>query len=263
MTVRQGDDTTRTPAPNDAEAPEQTGSSETTEQGERNDDAQAEYHKRQALEHKTKAEQLNTLFQQYGVTSVEALNEKLAQSPAARADIREPDDDDDTDGVDDALERGVDEWVGKGDAVASYAKKKIAALEQRIDRLTRGVGDAFVARDVEDKTLRDRAVSHYRNNKHRLGDLKAAIAEVEAGDLRKKTADLTAELAALRKKPDPDVINAPATHGREITATNTKKRKMTGAKYDSTLATMYAAGNNRQALDMEAAYARGEIELEG
>src|SRR3990172_7047311 len=147
MTVQKGDDTTRTPAPNDAEAPEQTERSETPAEGERNDDANVEYHKRQALEHKTKAEQLNALFEKHGVSSIQALNEKLAQSPAARVEDREPDEDD-ADADDEALERGVDKWVNDGDAVARYAKEKIARLERRLDRLTRGVGDAFVARDV-------------------------------------------------------------------------------------------------------------------
>lgn len=198
------------------------------------------------LEWKGKAETLNALFASYGVNSAEELKELLAQSPAAPVDNG-------TDaGGDDELERGAEEWVGKGDAVAKYATSKIKKLEERIEQLTRGVGDAFAVREIPEAE-RKAAVAHYQKNRHRLGDVNAALAEIRAPKLAAENARLSAELAKLQKHPDPDVVSAPRTAGREIASTQTNKRKMTLAQATAEADRLRSEGKHHAAMQFLAA----------
>jgi hypothetical protein len=250
------DDTTQTTQPTDGDAGEHTPATETGPEGERAGTSEGDYHKRQALENKVKAEKLNALLAANGVSSVEELNERIAQSPAAPSH-EPPDDDDDPD---DAERRAVGEFAAKGDPVARYAQK----LEQRLDRLTKGVGDALTARDIPDAVERKAAVAHYQKNRHRLGDLSAALAELRAPKLATENARLTAELARLQNKPgDPDVANAPRTGGQETTTPTTTKRKMTGAQFDAEVARLHAEKKHHSALNLQRAYADGDIVLTG
>jgi len=255
MTV---DDTTRTPDPKDAEAPENAENSETTVPDERADPSEGEYQKRQALENKIKAETLNALFASYGVTTAEELRERLAQSPAAPAVTSAEDDDDDS--FDPSELHRAGEFRQQGDPVASVVirmAKRIEKLEKRNEQLAKGVGDAFTIRDIQDPALRQRAIKHYEKNTHRLGDINAALAEVQVADQRTEIVRLKNELAKLTKPRDPDVLNAPKTQGREIAATEAK-RPMTLEKALAEANRLRAEGKDHAAMKfLEAAEIEG------
>jgi hypothetical protein len=256
MTV---DDTTRTPDPKDAETPDPTEHSETPVPDERADPSEGEYQKRQALENKIKAETLNALFASYGVTTAEELRERLAQSPAAPA-VKSPEDDDDDDSFDPAELHRAGEFRQQGDPVASVVirmAKRIEKLEKRNEQLAKGVGIAFDIRDIQDPSLRARAIKHYQKNDHRLGDIQAALAEVQVADQRTEIVRLKNELAKLTKPRDPDVLNAPKTQGREIAATEAK-RPMTLEKALAEANRLRAEGKDHAAMKfLEAAEIEG------
>jgi len=248
------DDTTQTTNPNDTDAPEQPGTGETTGEGERAGTSKGDdYHARQALENKIKAETLNALYASYGVSSAEELRERLAQSPAAPAVTSAETEDD---GVD---WNAVEAYAAKGDPVA----KAQLWNRQRMEQLARGTADAFVVQGIPDQKERNAALAHYEKNRHRLGDVNAALAEIRAPRLQAENARLTAELAKMSKTPDPDVLNAPKTGGREITATEVSKRKMSGTQYDSEVKALHDAGKHRAALDLQRAYANGDVVITG
>ena len=75
--------------------------------------------------------------------------------------------------------------------------------------------------------------------------------------LSAENAKLRDELARLKKGPDPDVLTAPATAGREIPATQTKK-KMTLASATEHAAKLRAAGQYDAAMRF-----LGAAEIEG
>ncbi len=226
------DQTTGTQTQEGGDAADSTQTAGTPADEGRNAESQGiSISKEEALAWKGKAETLNSLMASYGVSSPEELRERLAQSPAAPA-VERPEDDGDDDSFDPADVHRTAEFVEKGDAVARLAlrmAKRIEKLEKRSDQLTRGIGDVFTARDIEDRTLRARTLAHYEKNKYRLGDINAALAEVQVADQRAEITKLKAELAKMNKPIDPDVRNAPSTGGREITATQVK-RKMTLAQ---------------------------------
>jgi len=249
MTVQ--DETTRTPGKDDGDAPVTTETTGTP--GSEGRDAQPKDDLTKVnLEWKTKAETLNALFAQYGVSSVAELNERLAQSPAAPADTRTTTDDDETDWP------AIESFAAKGDPVA----KGLIRQRQREENLVRGISDAFTARDIPDATERQQAVTHLNKNRHRLGDLSAALAEVRTNKLTNENAKLRDELKRLQKAPDPDVVNAPSTHGREITSSETQTRKkMRESEFDGEIATLKAQGRHRAAMTLMGKLQSDEIEL--
>lgn len=235
MTV---DDTTRTPETEGGDAPAK-GTTGTPTQEVRDGTSQGDDLSKLNMEWKGKAETLNALFARYGVSSVEELNERLAQSPAAPDTPRT-----ETDEYGAALQATRD-FAAKGDPVA---KLTLQVLE-RNEQLERGIGDAFTARDIADPAERALAVAHLNKNRHRLGDLPAALAEVRAARLGKELAAAQKELERMRKAPDPDVVGAPKTGGREGPAQTTSARKgVTSAQFDAEVARLTATGLHHQAM---------------
>ncbi len=89
---------------------------------------------------------------------------------------------------------------------------------------------------ITDETKRDKVQKHFDANRHRLGDIDAAQAEIERVELADTLKARDAELEKLRKefalsasKRDPNVI---ATVDREVTAAEHKEREMTGAEWN-------------------------------
>lgn len=251
MTV---DETTRTPNPNDGDAPANTETAGTSGKDERNAASEGELKitKDEALGWKGKAEVLNSLFAKYGVSTVEELNEVLAQSPAAPAPTSpEPVADDEE------LQATIDH-AKRGDPVAKLALR----LLERQEQLTRGVGDAFSVREIEDVKLRRQAVAHYEKNRHRLGDVNAALAEIEAPRLRAELRKATEELERLKKPPDPDVTSAPPQPGREITSMQTQSvKKMRESDFDAEQARLKSLGLHREAMRQQQLLNADKIEL--
>jgi hypothetical protein len=241
------DEKTRTPKPDDTDAPK-PGTGGTPDEDER-DAPKGDDLSKVNLVWKGKAEELNALFARYGVSTVEELNERLTQPPAARVDEKPADE-----GDDEADVAAAQSFAARGDPVARLAlkqRKRNDELERRNEELVRGIGDAFTARDIPDVAERARAVAHLNKNRDRLGDLKAALAEVRGPALAADNVKLREELARLRKPPDPDVLTAPKTHGHEAPAGEPTIRKMTGAKADAEIARLTAAGEGHAALMMK------------
>lgn len=86
----------------------------------------------------------------------------------------------------------------------------------------------------EDK--RKRVEDHFKNNRHRLGDVGAAEAEIDAADLRAVNAAQKAELEKLQealrngKTANP---NAPPMLGNDVPALKLKARTMTLAQFNA------------------------------
>lgn len=230
------DDTTQTTPPNDAEV-EPPATSETPGEGERAGPSKDEYHARQALEHKVKAEQLNALLSSYGVNTVEELNERLEQSPAAPAPRTTPD----AAQVDWSQ---VEEWARKGDAVAQ------AQIENRnrLDSLEHGIVNAFTAERIKDPAEKQQAIALMQRFPNRYGDLQAALAAVREPKLAAENAKLRDELAKMKKGPDPDVMRAPKTAGREIPATEPTGKKMTLAQLEKEAQALVDSGRPHAAM---------------
>lgn len=231
------DETTRTPDPNDTEAVT-TPASETTGEDGRNETSEADYQKRQALENKVKAETLNALYASYGVSSAEELRERLAQSPAAPVETSPE--------VDDGVDwTAVEQFAKRGDPVA----KAQLWNKRRMEELTQGTVDAFTARDIPDANERDQAIRHYdrERGRGRSIDLTAALGEVRSVKLAAELKKLQEENARLSKKPDPDVLTAPKTHGPSEVATPTKP-KMTLAKAMAEAGRLRAEGKDHAAM---------------
>ena len=241
------DDTTQTTDPKDTDAPDEPGTGETTGEGERAGTSEADYHKRQALENKVKAEQLNSLMASYGVSSPEELKELLAQSPAAPVETRTEEDEEDYT-VEDVL--AVKQWATKGDATSILAVKlasRLEKLERQNERLTRGVGDAFTARDITDPAERAQAIALYQKHPKLFGNLNVALMAVQKPKLAAENVRLREELGKLKKLPDPDVLNAPKTAGQE-TAITQPKRKMTLAQAVAEAEKLRAVGKDHAAM---------------
>lgn len=230
-------ETTRTPGQDDGDAGD---SQKTGTPGTEGRDAQGQGSDLTKLnmEWKGKAETLNALFSRYGVSSVEELNEALAQSPAAPATTGTDADDDE------ALMEQTRAFAAKGDPVAKLTLKVL----ERNAQLERGVVSAFEARDIADPGEREQAIAHFNKNRHRLGDVKAALAEVRQVRLSKELRAAQDELATLKKTPDPDVMNAPKTAGREIPSNETKTKKVTLAKFDAEVKRLEDAGQFHAAM---------------
>jgi hypothetical protein len=64
------------------------------------------------------------------------------------------------------------------------------------------------------------------------------LAEVEAPELKKRLAEAESRLAKLEKGPDPEVMNAPPTGGKEFTARETKSRSSTQAQWNARMASL-------------------------
>lgn len=199
-----------------------------------------------------KAAKLNALMQRHGATTVEELEERLSQPPAARVET----------GTADERRRAMLEQAAAFASGPNPDPLATLLLEQRaeIDQLRRGIGDAFTAQSITDTGLRERALRHFQQNGHRLGDLKAAIAEVQAADQAKEIEALKKQLAERSNKmPDADAAKAPATQGREITANENAARRMTQAQFDAEKAKLPM----RESLALQRAYNQGKINITG
>ena len=124
--------------------------------------------------------------------------------------------------------KGSFEWfLANGDPVA----RRQAMFERKVEL------DAQLAEMPADE--RESVKAHWRKNHHRLGDMKAARAELNASKYEAEMQRLREENERLKRGPDPEVMHAPPTGGREVTARE-RKTKMTEAQFDD------AAGHIRR-----------------
>ena len=268
------DETTRTPTAQDGDAAEHTPTAAPTPTDERTDQPAADKAQRDALANKLKAEQMNQLLEQTGASSFEELAERVTQSPAAIAPTRpQPQATDDYEQVRAdrqhkivLLRAKAKEYEAQGDQLAALVldqETRLLQQEQRLDDLAQGTADAFVLTGIQDPKKRDRIAAHYEKNKHRLGDIKAAAAEVAAADLARENKELRDKLAAHERPRDPDVVNAPSFGGREITATErTNPKKMTGSELNARVAALEADGKHMAAVALKQQARDGVFEVD-
>lgn len=237
-------------APQDGEATGVTTPQDGTPEGQARD-AQDENIGKLNMEWKDKAANWNkieTLMNAYGVSSIDELNERLARSPAAQDESVQ----DGPIASDDEISEAKG-WAKKGDATSRLTLKaleKIEKLEAENQRLVRGIEDAFTVRDIPDAAKRKRVVDHFTKNRHRLGDIRAAQAEVEVADNRAEIERLQAELARHRKSGV--TPNAPATHVPDSPpskTTNTKQMKQ--SEFRAEIERLREAGDHEGVMAMQ------------
>ncbi len=237
------EETTRTPEPDDGDAAEQTPTTETPVQDERN--AAQEQEAKVRLEHKIKAEKLNALETKYG-PDFETVLDRAVQSPAVRSEAPEEEDE--------AYWASVKEWSDKGDPVAKATLR--SEIQRRRDR--KEILDALDLREIGDANERREVLDHYARNRHRLGDVAAARAEIHARKLADENKKLREAVAISSKRRDPEVVS---TVEREHSAKETKVRQMSSAEYDRQIAELDRQGLHRKKMDLQNQYARGDIDV--
>ncbi len=190
------------------------------------------------LEWKAKAERTNAAEAE--LKAIRAREAERAQSPAAR-------------GADPRAERlrtvagFANGTIGEGpDPVAA----EVLALREELSMALNEVANLRELDRVTDDTKRDKIKDHFNANRHRLGDVKAARAELERDDIaveleaaKEREDKLRKALEATSKRQNPDVVQ---THAREVTAAEHQARKMTNADWSARqkqLDQQYDAGN--------------------
>ena len=158
-----------------------------------------------------------------------------SQSPAANG------------GDADAQERALVEGLARGaygdvgpDPVAARvlrAEKRSELLEQKLEMALNEVANLRELDRVQDDAKRDKIKEHFNANRHRLGDVAAARAEIDAKELTEQLAQereasdkLRKALEATSRKQNPDVVR---THATEVSAAETQAREMTRAEWES------------------------------
>jgi hypothetical protein len=126
-----------------------------------------------------------------------------------------------TDQIEDVLSK-AEAFRKQGDPVAAIA------LETRAELLATQ-RDLILERQLNriPQDSQDAVVKHFNKNRHRLGDINAAYAEINAPRYQKENEELRKEIEVLKRGPDPEVQKAPPTHGREISARERKFKEMT------------------------------------
>lgn len=175
-------------------------------------------------------------------TRLEAL--ERAQSPAARGP-----------GLDPRAERlaEVKKWADTG---ADPAASLILDLVSELDMTQREIANLRAIDKIPDPVKQKKVEDHFRNNRHRLGDVKGALAEVEAEELADKQAEIDRLNAALRQAQQPPGT-APPTHHREVPASAIRAREVTAEEYEESRKGL----SSLDLLKMEEAVDRGEIHV--
>lgn len=202
--------TTENPDLENADALEQPATGDVEDQGAR--DAESEGDKTDwkaiALGYKSKVERVNELEARVKELEGDSPQPPVAENPEVVAKGQQ---------IDELLAR-AEEFKRRGDPVAALT------LETRAELLNTQ-RDLILQRQLDKipEVLQDKVLKKFNSNRHRLGDINAAYNEIRNPELEKENRELRDKLALLEKGPDPEVVNAPPTHG-ERTARETKKK---------------------------------------
>lgn len=171
-----------------------------------------------AISLQEKAAKVNELERKLAELEGDSPQPPVVESPEVQAK---------TDQIDTLLEK-AEAFKRQGDPVAALA------LETRAELLSTQ-RDLILQRQLDriPQERQDQVLKHFNKNRHRIGDINAADAELRTPSLEREVAELRQKLAKLEKGPDPEVLKAPTTHGHEFTARETKK-KLTEADFDAT-----------------------------
>ena len=124
------------------------------------------------------------------------------------------------------------------DPVARLATKQAKIIQKLERRIEEGERDSILVRQLDRMKLPEakekKVLEHFIQNKTRLGDMKAARAEVEQEELTARVEQLERENALLKRKPSEDDVtpNAPPTHGQS-TGTRERKTEWTEEQFDT------------------------------
>lgn len=196
------DQTAGTPEPNDTDALESTETGGTSATDDRNAEPKGKV--------LTEDQWKEVLQWKAGAEKAKELEARLAEDAAP-----EPPD---TDGTE--PKPGTYEWfLAHKDPVA----QRVAFMERKLEL------DGQLATMPADE--RAAVKEHFRKNHWRLGDMHAARAELNAPKYESELQRLREENERLKRGPDPEVMNAPPTGGREVSARE-RKSKMTEAQFD-------------------------------
>jgi hypothetical protein len=234
--------TTGTPEPETGDAAEQTPTAESPSAEDRDASStgtkEPDY-KQLYLASKDKIEAANRLLEE---------QQRATHTPAAPA--REPDEEE-------GFWAEVEEFARKGDPVA---KAQLWNRDHQL-RKEREIVDAFQLREIADADERKAVAQHYVRNRHRLGDVAAARAELRAGKLEEENQRLQAALKAAQQSSVRDPQVARTTLGREVTAKEHKTEKMTRAEWDQAQQRLEDEGKYAEKIAMQMRRRKGEIEI--
>lgn len=211
--------TAGTPDPDDGDPGDDTQDSGTQDQKDRDADSREPDYKKLYLEEaKPKIERVNALEKENA-----ELKEAMKQSPAAS------DDDEDSDPKDPAHWQRVKHFAAQGDVACQALLEEREQRKRDQETRDRETIHALQLRDIEDKPLRKRVYDHFQKNRHRLGDTRAALAEVREQELEQDNKRLREQID---KRPDQsDRDKPPKTHDR-TPPEGKKKVHMTQKEWD-------------------------------
>jgi len=249
--------TAGTPTPDDTDALEQPGTGGTPVEDDRNaepGEGVSPDRWKEALQWKAKAERVDELERKVEELEGGSQQPPVAESPEVQAK---------SDQIDKTLDQ-AEEFKRRGDPVAALV------LEERAERL-RLERDLILTRQLDRVPAdeHDAVLKHFNRNRHRLGDINAARSELREKVLERDLKVANERLAKLEKGPDPEVMNAPPTHGREINARDTKTRNLTRDAWNRDMAQLDERINDgdRDALQekyrKQADLRKGQIQVKG
>lgn len=146
----------------------------------------------------------------------------------------------------------------EGDVVALGALRDKAEALEREHRRERNLGYWLDLQEIDDKTERAETKKEFKTG--RYADIDAARQAVKARNLAVENEALRAENARFKaSKPAPDTVR---TAQREAPSSNgTKTSFDTGADYDAEMDRLVRAGKQKQATQLSAKYALGQIKI--
>jgi len=167
------------------------------------------------------------------------------------------------------VRRFADGSIGEGpDPVAA----EVLELREALNLTVQELANVRELDRIKDDDKRTKITKHFNDNRHRLGDVKAARAEIESEELAMQVKEQQAEndklrkaLEASSKRPGSDVVQ---THAREVSAAE-HHEKMTQAQWNDRQAQLERQAD---AGDLEASRLRrreqvqranGKIRVEG
>ncbi len=218
------------PNPDDVTPPAQDDATSGTPAAEAPRNAEADDNQKKLLQSlQEKAARVNDAERR--AASAEAEIDRLrraAQSPAAPAPGVDPRQQRLRETV--AWAQGQRDPEGKQDPVAGVVVDLATDLE--IERMRRAESEALS--EIEDKAMRKKIKEHLEANRHRLGDVDAARAEIEAQSVEEMRAENERLNAALRAAQAP-TGSAPPTHHQPVPASTLKARQMTPDEWEQHL----------------------------
>lgn len=125
---------------------------------------------------------------------------------------------------------------------ADPVAQEVLELREQLGMAVQEIANLREIDRIKDEDEQKEVLAHFNANRNRLGDVKAARAEVREKKLevqlsreRQEAETLRASLAKFTRAPDPNVVKAVPTHVREVSAAE-HMDVMTRAEFDAKVA---------------------------